>query len=94
MTKQQQRVFPCTHLMKDLTEKMSGYNRSTNPFLTEDQDDFKKPSGFDPIMDRRENLQQQIGASEDRQVDMTRRILGSMYESERVGVDTAEVFIF
>lgn len=63
---------------------MAGYPKNSNPFLTEedDEDDWRSNRGG--------KIQEQISASEDRQIDSTRRIMQSIQDSERMGVATAE----
>ncbi|XP_069135363.1 synaptosomal-associated protein 29-like [Argopecten irradians] len=64
-----------------------------NPFLEEDEMSGPRgPSnrGFGEIEDGRRNILEQINASEDRQLESTRRALSSIYDSERMGVATAE----
>lgn len=85
---------------------MSDY-RSANPFFTEEDDDdfgFGKPpparaAGRDEWSDfgeerpqtREEQIQQMKENSRNRQLESTQKALSSMYESERMGIDTAEV---
>ncbi|OWF46561.1 synaptosomal-associated protein 29-like [Mizuhopecten yessoensis] len=64
-----------------------------NPFLDEDEISGPKgPSnrGYGELEDGRRNVLEQINASEDRQLESTRRALSSLYDSERMGVATAE----
>lgn len=81
---------------------MAGYN-SSNPFYTDEDEkgSFGKHhyntgtsgsgSPFESEEDNRKNqVVSQIHASEDRQLESTRRIIMSIDESERVGVATAE----
>ena len=77
------------------------YDTSKNPFYVED-DDFAvskpgnvKPGYRDPFMDEEENqyndIQHQIQQSMKRQTESTQRSVGLIYESERMGIATAEV---
>ncbi|XP_060085600.1 synaptosomal-associated protein 29-like [Ylistrum balloti] len=68
-------------------------NKMANPFLEEDElSGPMGPSnrGYGEIEDGRRNILEQINASEDRQLESTRRALSSLYDSERMGVATAE----
>ncbi|XP_033748082.1 synaptosomal-associated protein 29-like [Pecten maximus] len=68
-------------------------NKMANPFLEEDEMSSPRgPSnrGFGEIEDERRNIFEQINASEDRQLESTRRALSSIYDSERMGIATAE----
>lgn len=79
---------------------MAGYN-SSNPFFTEEDDKGNFGSRYDsgssqnPFQsdaeNRRNEVLTQIHASEDRQLESTRRMLQSIDESERIGVATGEV---
>lgn len=58
-------------------------SKNSNPFFTEEDED-------DWSFEKREKIQEQIFASEDRQLDSTMRALRSIQESESMGVATAE----
>lgn len=78
---------------------MAGYN-SSNPFFTEEDEKGNFGSRYDsgssqnPFQsdaeNRRNEVLTQINASEDRQLESTRRMLQSIDESERIGVATGE----
>ena len=84
------------------------YDKSSNPFYVDESDDstFGKPIGGgggysekrDPFMDEEENqyndIQYQIQQSMKRQTESTQRSVGMIYESERMGIATAEVINF
>lgn len=59
-------------------------SKNSNPFFAEEDED-------DWSFEKREKIQEQISASEDRQLDSTMRALRSIQESESMGVATAEV---
>ena len=61
-------------------------SNNSNPFFTEEDDD-------DWGSGRRGKIQEQINASEERQLDSTTRALRSIQESESMGIATAEVSI-
>ena len=52
-------------------------------------DEFSRPHG--PVPNKAEQLQQLKEESMSRQLDSTQRALASIYDSERMGVATAEV---
>jgi len=62
---------------------------SKNPFMDEDQDEFENRP-----LSRYEQLQQKKERSMNNQLDSTQRALSSIYESEQMGVATAEVNIY
>jgi hypothetical protein len=64
---------------------MADYPKNSNPFMTEEDDDWSGKRT------ERGKIQEQIYASEDRQLDATMRALRSIQESESMGVATAEV---
>lgn len=53
-------------------------------------DDFARPVRYDN-QSKFESIQTEIDNSKNRQIDSTQRALSSIYESERMGVATAEV---
>lgn len=65
---------------------MADYPKNSNPFLTEEDED-------DWSYKKRGKIQEQVFASEDRQLDSTMRALRSIQESESMGIATAEVSI-
>ena len=80
---------------------MARYN-SSNPFFNDEDEkgsfgshQYSTGSSGNPFEseqdNRRNQILTQINASEDRQLEATRRMLMSIDESERVGVSTAEV---
>lgn len=85
------------------TEIMAKYPESSNPFLDDDDEDdgFSSPYSskshsnqrYGGPSDRMSQKQEMISASEDRQLESSRRALASLYESERMGVATGEVYI-
>lgn len=58
-------------------------SKNSNPFFAEEDEE-------DCSFEKKENIQEQIFASEDRQLDSTMRALRSIQESEIMGVATAE----
>lgn len=60
------------------------FSKNSNPFFDEEDEE-------DCSFEKKENIQEQIFASEDRQLDSTMRALRSIQESEIMGVATAEV---
>ena len=52
---------------------------------------YRGEAESNPFEDRRHQLMTQIDESENRQLDSTQRALASIYESEAMGVATAEV---
>lgn len=85
---------------------MSAYNKSHNPFSGDDDDDdeehSKPPRGFNfdedpeesslsPAERRQRQLQQEVMRTAQSAVDSSYRSLGLIYESEKVGAETAEV---
>ena len=76
---------------------MSAYTKSYNPFDEDDDEDLKpvkwnessEPSGGG--MDRQSYLQREVLRRSQATVDSTNRSLSLIYESEHVGVATAEV---
>lgn len=78
------------------------YPKSHNPFADDDdEEDFKPKSsrGFDDddcdgLSDaerKQRYLQQEVMRTAQSSVESTQRSLGLIYESEKIGVDTAEV---
>lgn len=77
------------------------YPKSHNPFADDDdEEDFKpKSRGFDDDPDdglteaqrRQRYLQQEVMRTAQSAVDSSHRSLGLIYESEKMGVETAEV---
>lgn len=77
------------------------YSNNSNPFFVDDEMDeeflrgSRRKSGggasYPNIEDRRQHLLSQIDASEDRQLESTKRALASIYDSERMAITTAEV---
>lgn len=72
--------------------------KSSNPFLDDDDetDSFSSNRRYgEPASnyqdDHRRQLFEEIDGSEDRQLASTQRALHSLYDSERMGVATAEV---
>ncbi|KAK3083611.1 hypothetical protein FSP39_000235 [Pinctada imbricata] len=68
---------------------------SSNPFYTDEDDTNngfygKGGRGWDEGEEKRNRLQDQIFASEDRQIESSRRALASLAESESMGISTAE----
>lgn len=59
-------------------------SKNSNPFFAEEDEE-------DCSFEKKEKIQEQIFASEDRQLDSTMRALRSIQESEIMGVATAEV---
>lgn len=59
-------------------------SKNSNPFFAEEDEE-------DWSFEKKEKIQEQIFASEDRQLDSTMRALRSIQESEIMGVATAEV---
>lgn len=59
-------------------------SKNSNPFFAEEDEE-------DCSFEKKEKIQEQIFASEDRQLDSTMRALRSIRESESMGVATAEV---
>lgn len=59
-------------------------SKNSNPFFAEEDEE-------DCSFEKKENIQEQIFASEDRQLDSTMRALRSTQESVIIGVATAEV---
>lgn len=59
-------------------------SKNSNPFFAEEDEE-------DWSFEKKEKIQEQIFASEDRQLDSTMRALRSIQESESMGVATAEV---
>ncbi|KAL3858025.1 hypothetical protein ACJMK2_012641 [Sinanodonta woodiana] len=75
---------------------MSKYSNSSNPFYDRNDEDGI-PSGmshpqnpWDPQEDRKRVIQEQIEASENRQLEGSARALASLHESESMGIATAE----
>lgn len=83
-------------------------SKNSNPFLDDDEITASPSSGrshttttsgyghrerYDPVVDRRAQLMMQIDESEDRQLASTQRALASIYDSERMGIATAEVMM-
>ncbi|KAM7415896.1 hypothetical protein PAMA_018117 [Pampus argenteus] len=75
------------------------YPKSHNPFADDDEEDFRpKSRGFDDDPDdglsdaerRQRYLQQEVMRTAQSAVDSSYRSLGLIYESEKMGVDTAE----
>lgn len=75
------------------------YSNNSNPFFVDDEMDeeflrgSRRKSGggaYPNIEDRRQHLLSQIDASEDRQLESTKRALASIYDSERMAITTAE----
>ena len=52
---------------------------------------YRGEAESNPFGDRRQQLMTQINESENRQLDSTQRALASIYESEAMGVATADV---
>lgn len=79
------------------------YPKSRNPFADDDEEDDFKPkrrefdddddddSGLSEPERRQRYLQQQVMHTAKSAVDSSHRSLGLIYESEKIGVDTAEV---
>lgn len=77
------------------------YPKSHNPFAHDDEEDFKpKSRGFDDDSSesgmseaerRQRYLQQEVMRTAQSAVDSSYRSLGLIYESEKMGVETAEV---
>lgn len=59
------------------------FSKNSNPFFDEEDEE-------DCSFEKKEKIQEQIFASEDRQLDSTMRALRSIQESESMGVATAE----
>lgn len=75
---------------------MAKYPESSNPFLDDEDEDngFSSPytsnQRYGGPSNRMSQKQEMISASEDRQLESSKRALASLYESERMGVATAE----
>lgn len=78
------------------------YPKSHNPFADEDdEEDFKpksrgfsddpRDSGMSEAERRQQYLQQEVMRTAQSAVDSSYRSLGLIYESEKMGVETAEV---
>ena len=80
--------FPYICCFSKLSEEFAvmAVSNNSNPFFTEEDDD-------DWGSGRRGKIQEQINASEERQLDSTTRALRSIQESESMGIATAEVSI-
>ena len=78
---------------------MSRYIKSSNPFEEEDDapssyssnSSSSRTNGESPFEDRRQQIQRKVETSENNQLDSTQRALAAIYESEAMGVATAEV---
>lgn len=80
------------------------YPHSRNPFADDDdeEEDFKpksrpfddepSDSGLSEAERRQKHLQQEVMRTAQSAVDSSYRSLGYIYESEKIGVETAEVF--
>lgn len=77
------------------------YPKSHNPFADDDEDSFRPTNkGFDSEDDdsglsdaqrRQRYLQQEVMRTAQSAVDSSHRSIGLIYESEKMGVETAEV---
>ncbi|KAF4110387.1 hypothetical protein G5714_009639 [Onychostoma macrolepis] len=83
---------------------MSAYPKSHNPFADDDEEDSKPQRGFNfdddpeesslsPAERRQRQLQQEVMRTAQSAVDSSYRSLGLIYESEKVGAETAEELI-
>uniref|UniRef100_A0A8C1ECI7 Synaptosome associated protein 29 n=1 Tax=Cyprinus carpio carpio TaxID=630221 RepID=A0A8C1ECI7_CYPCA len=84
---------------------MSIYPKSHNPFADDDDEEESKPrrgfnfdddpeeSSLSPAERRQRQLQQEVMRTAQSAVDSSHRSLGLVYESERVGAETAEELI-
>lgn len=81
------------------------YPKSHNPFADDDDEEDFKPksrgfnddstdSGMSDAERRQRYLQQEVMRTAQSAVDSSYRSLGLIYESEKMGVETAEVFQF
>lgn len=82
---------------------MSAYPKSHNPFADDDEEEDSKPrrgfnfdddpeeSSLSPAERRQRQLQQEVMRTARSAVDSSHRSLGLIYESEKVGSETAEV---
>lgn len=79
------------------------YPKSHNPFADDDEEEDFKPKSrgfnddpYDSEMSEAERsqryLQQEVKRTAQSAVDSSYRSLGLIYESEKIGVETAEVF--
>ena len=76
-------------------------SKGSNPFFTEDDDDLgfsgnkgygqRDEYGFDAPTSRRDQLLAEAEQSRARQLASTQAALSSIYDSERMGIATAEV---
>lgn len=74
------------------------YPKSHNPFADDDEEDDFKPknrgvdeSGMSEAERRQKYLQQEVMRTAQSAVDSSHRSLSLIYESEKMGVETAEV---
>lgn len=74
------------------------YPKSHNPFADDDEEEsvsnsrgFDDDSGLSEAEKRQRYLQQEVMRTAQSAVDSSHRSLGLIYESEKVGVETAEV---
>jgi len=69
------------------------FDKSSNPFYDNDNHSFSKRPDRQELSDEEQiqRMMAEIEASEQRQLDSTRRALASIDDSERVGIATAEV---
>ncbi len=86
-----------------LQHRMSAYSKSHNPFADDDDEEDSKPrrgfnfdddpeeSSLSPAERRQRQLQQEVMHTAQSAVDSSYRSLGLIYESEKVGAETAEV---
>lgn len=89
-----------------LKHRMSAYPKSHNPFADDDDeedsgraaprrgfnfDDDPEESSLSPAERRQRQLQQEVTRTAQSAVDSSHRSLGLIYESEKVGAETAEV---
>uniref|UniRef100_A0A8C2L1T8 Synaptosomal-associated protein 29 n=1 Tax=Cyprinus carpio TaxID=7962 RepID=A0A8C2L1T8_CYPCA len=84
---------------------MSAYPKSHNPFADDDEEEDSKPrrgfnfdedpeeSSLSPAERRQRQLQQEVMRTARSAVDSSHRSLGLIYESEKVGSETAEELI-
>jgi len=70
---------------------MAGY--SSNPFIDEEEQSSSDKHGgnYGHMDDRKRQLFEEIDNSENRQLESTRNALSSLYDSEGMGIATAEV---
>ncbi|ESO05944.1 hypothetical protein HELRODRAFT_184904 [Helobdella robusta] len=66
---------------------------SGNPFYDDGKDDFYSPPSSSSANSEYSNLQQKVQSSMNRQLETTNRCLASLYDSESVGIATAEELV-